>query len=108
MSARLQPQLAVRAIAPLISGMRVLGHDPAPFLDAAQIDASLLSDPDARIPMKAVLELLARAAEVTGDENLGFHLAQHAEIGSFDVLFYLVATSLRLVPRTPESPGLRV
>src|SRR5262249_23054458 len=93
MVARIQPQLTIRAITPLISGLRVLGHDPAPFLNAAQIGSAQIGDPDARVPMKAVLELWARAVEMTGDENLGFHLAQQAEIGSFDVLFYLMATS---------------
>lgn len=71
----------------------MLGHDPTPHLAAAQIDSALLKDPDARVPATAVLEFWTRALETTGDENLGFHLAQHAEIGSFDVLFYLLATS---------------
>jgi hypothetical protein len=71
MAVRLQSQLTVRAITPLISGLRVLGHNPAPFLDAAQIDAGLLRDPDARVPAKAVLEIWTRAVETTGDEKLG-------------------------------------
>src|SRR5262245_53081709 len=93
MSTRLQSQLTVRAVTPLISGLRVLGHDPQPLLNAARIDPVLLSDPDARVPAENVFELWKRAVEKTRDECLGFHLAQHAEIGSFDVLFYLLATS---------------
>ncbi len=93
MAARLESQLTVRAISPLLSGLRVLGHDPTPLLAAAQIDSALLKDPDARVPATAVREFWTRALETTGDENLGFHLAQHADIGSFDVLFYLLATS---------------
>src|SRR5262245_63139382 len=39
------------------------------------------------------MALLARAVEHTGDPNLGLHLAEHAELGSFDVHFYAMASS---------------
>jgi AraC-like DNA-binding protein len=57
------------------------------------IHARMLDDPDIRIPMEAAVDFIGRAVKETGDANLGFHLAQHAEIGSFDVFFYLMATS---------------
>ena len=74
----LEPRLTVRAVRPLVSGLRELGHDPTPTLAAVGIDATTLNDPDGRVPMSAAIALLARAVEQTGDTNLGLHLAEHA------------------------------
>lgn len=89
----LEPRLGIRAIRPLVSGLRVLGHDPAPHLHEAGIRLEVLADPDARVPMTAGLRLLAAAGAATGDDNLGLHLAEAAEIGSFDVAFYAMVSS---------------
>lgn len=43
--------------------------------------------------MTVAMALLARAAEHTGDGNLGLHLAERAALGSFDVHFYAMASS---------------
>lgn len=88
-----QPHLTARAIRPLVSGLRALGHDPAPLLHAFEIDDATLDDPDARVPMASVVGLLARAVETTGDPDLGLHLAERAEPGSFDVQFYAMISS---------------
>jgi AraC-like DNA-binding protein len=89
----LEPHLTSRAIRPLVSGLRALGHDPAPILRAFEISESTVDDPDARIPMRSVIELLVRTAESTGDADLGLHLAERAELGSFDVQFYAMLSS---------------
>ena len=89
----LEPNLTARAVRPLVSGLRALGHDPAPMLRAAGIDEALLGDPDARVPMGQVIGLLSSAAESMGDTALGLHLAEHAELGSFDVGFYAMLSS---------------
>ncbi len=90
---QLKPRLTVRAIRPLVSGLRQSGHDAAPILSAVGIDEAMLSDPDGRVPTSVAMALLARAVEHTGDVNLGLHLAEHAELGSFDVHFYAMASS---------------
>lgn len=87
------PRLTARAIRPLVSGLRAMGLDPSPFLRAAGIDETVLEDPDARIPMRAALSLLAAAVAATGDANLGLHLAQRAEPGSFDAHFFAMLSS---------------
>ena len=89
----LEPYLTVRAILPLVSGLRQMGHDPAPVLAAVRIDHAELSDPDGRVPMSAAIALLASAVNHTDDQNLGLHLAERAELGSFDVHFYAMASS---------------
>ena len=74
----LEPYLTIRAVRPLVSGLEVLGHDPAPLLASSGIDATALRDPDARVPWGTVLSFIARAIDVTGDTNLGLHIAEHA------------------------------
>jgi AraC-like DNA-binding protein len=86
-------RLTARAIRPLVSGLRALGHDPSPFLRAAGIEEPVLEDPDARIPMRAALSLLAGAGDATGDHSLGLHLAERAEPGSFDAHFFAMLSS---------------
>lgn len=70
-----EPRLTSRAVRPLVSGLRALGHDAAPLLRAVGIDDGILDDPDAPIPMSTVLSLIARSVEATGDANLGLHVA---------------------------------
>src|SRR4051812_24228840 len=53
----------------------------------------MLDDPDSRVPTNVAMELLARSVEQTGDSNLGLHLAERAELGSFDVHFFAMASS---------------
>jgi AraC-like DNA-binding protein len=76
-----------------VSGLRALGHDPGPILAAAGVPQAALDDPDARVPMTAGVAVLRRASEVTGDSDIGLHLAERTELGAVDVLFYAMATS---------------
>ncbi len=88
-----EPRLMVRALRPVISGLLTLGYDPAPFLQAQGIGSDLLLDPDATVPMSACVGLLADGVQATGDDHLGLHVAEHAELGSFDVHFYAMVSS---------------
>jgi AraC-like DNA-binding protein len=88
-----EPPLTVRALRPLISGLMTLGYDPVPFLHTQGVDHQLLLDPDATVPMSACVGLLTDGAQATGDDNLGLHVAEEAELGSFDVHFYAMVSS---------------
>jgi AraC-like DNA-binding protein len=70
-----------------------LGYDPVPFLHTQGIDRELLHDPDATVPMSACVGLLAEGVRATGDDNLGLHVAERAELGAFDVHFYAMVSS---------------
>jgi len=48
------------------------------MLSAAGIPASILGDPNARVPQPAMTALWRHALETTGDEYLGIHLAEAA------------------------------
>ena len=76
-----------------MSGLMTLGYDPIPFLHTRGIDSRMLLDPDATVPMSACVGLLADGVRATGDDNLGLHVAEHAELGSFDVHFYAMVSS---------------
>ena len=96
----LEPLLTVRALRPLLSGLEAMGHDPAVFLNRIGIRRLPLDDPDAQVPMRLAVGLLARACADIGDENLGLHLAQRAALTSVDVHFYAMASSRSSAPPT--------
>lgn len=91
-----EPTLTSRAFRPLVSGLRALGHDPDPLLAAVGVSPRALADPDARIPMSAGAGLLARAEAATGDDCIGLHIAEHADLRSVDVHFYAMTASATL------------
>ena len=70
-----------------------MGHDPATVLIGIGLDEQTLSDPDGRVPVSMAAAFFARALDHTGDTNLGLHLAENAELSSFDVHFYAMASS---------------
>lgn len=88
-----EPYLTVRAARPIVSGLRNLGHDPGPILAAVGMDATALDDVDAHIPMSQGVGLLVRGVEMTGDQDLGLHLAERADLGTLDVHFYAMLSS---------------
>jgi AraC-like DNA-binding protein len=88
-----EPRLTVRALRPLMSGLTTLGYDPVPLLNRQGIDSEMLLDPDATMPMSVCVGLLAEGVRATGDDNLGLHVAERAELGSFDVHFYAMVSS---------------
>jgi AraC-like DNA-binding protein len=85
--------LTARALRPVISGLTTLGYDPIPFLQTQGIGRDMLLEPDATVPMSACVGLLADGVRASGDDNLGLHVAEHAELGSFDVHFYAMVSS---------------
>jgi len=88
--------LTARAFRAMLSGIRALGHEPASWLAAADIAAPVLEDPDARIPVATVIEFMTLAVGATGDEHLGLHAAEHAELGAYDAPFYAMHASATL------------
>ena len=76
-----------------MSGLTALGYDPYAFLHTQGIDRHVLLDPDATVSMSACVGLLAEGARATGDDHVGLHVAEQAELGSFDVHFYAMVSS---------------
>ena len=88
-----EPGLAARALRPLVSGLQVLHHDSARIFAAAGLKDAAPVDPDTRVPTSAVMTLWDEAVRLTGDLELGLHIAEHAEIDSFDVTLYAMLAS---------------
>lgn len=93
---KIHSHLTVRAILPLSSGLRALGYDPGEILKPAGLDPKRMDNPDERIPSGMGAAIWDRAMEMTADENIGLRLAQHADLGSFDVHFYAMISSSTL------------
>ena len=89
----MQANLAVRAFQAMMSGLRALGHDPAPWLADAGIAPDSLGNPDGHVPMPCVIEFITAAVAGTGDAHLGLHMAESAELGSFDAPFFAMHAS---------------
>ena len=89
-----------------MSGLRQMGHDPAPVVAAVGLDEKTLSDPDGRVPVSLASAFFARAVRETGDANVGLHLAENAELSSFhSFLRSAVANGTRASPTTLGSNG---
>lgn len=91
-----EPYLTIRAVRPIVSGLRNLGHDPEPILAAADIDPVLLDNPDAQVSMRQGVALFIHGMQRTGDADLGLHLAEHADLSSLDVHFHAMLSSSNL------------
>jgi AraC-like DNA-binding protein len=70
--------------------LKVLQEHPA--IPADLIRPLAENDPDARLPVTVLLELLRGAIELTGDEDLGLHAAESAGLGDMDVLEYAASS----------------
>ena len=73
-----EPGLLVRAFWPIADGLRALGFDPLTILRRSGVSQLDLKNPDASIPHSAVMGFWDQAVNVTGDHDLGLHLAERA------------------------------
>jgi Arabinose-binding domain of AraC transcription regulator, N-term len=88
------PPSAAGAISRLAADhIRAAGIDPAPFLLRAGLSPSLIEDRDARIEVAKQVAFLDLAAEALGDDLLGFHLAEYADLRAAGLLFFVIASS---------------
>lgn len=87
------PQVSARIGALVVQTAAANGVDANALMASVGVDASLLSDPDARIALALEERLWDRAAALTGDEGFGLHAAERLRPGAFDVLDYAVRTA---------------
>ena len=59
-------------------------------------DASVLEDPDNRIPFAQLVALYEQGAALTGDPNFGLHIAECVNLSAFDVVGYCALNSSTL------------
>lgn len=80
-------------ILPLVSYLERNGFPPAPILAAVGIDRADLVAAGARVPHEQAMQLWSQAVEVTGDHQIGLHVAQAVDAGVMDLIEYLARCS---------------
>lgn len=68
-----------------------VGLDPRKVLREAGVDRRVLSDPDARIPARAVADLLERAAAESGCLTIGLRMAESRRLSNLGALSLLIS-----------------
>lgn len=63
------------------------------LLGAGGLDEVVLADPDGRIPLLSLYDVIEAATAATGDECLGLHLATELDLDDLDALGFLMITS---------------
>ncbi len=63
---------------------------------SVKLDPAVLDDPDNRIPFAQLVDLYEKAAELTGDNDFGLHVAENVNLTVFGILGYTVANSSTL------------
>jgi len=92
----LEPRITVRAVQPVVAGLEALGQDVDAILARAPIRRDELQNADGRIPHGTMMEMWRSAVELTGDDNLGLHVAIAAPLASFTVHAYALLSSPNL------------
>lgn len=73
-----------------------LGASRRELLAACSLSEGDLEDPDGRVPLGAVYDLVERATLATGDDCFGLHFAVGITVKDLDALGFLVAASATL------------
>ena len=85
-------------IARLACGLlRKEGKDIRPIATGAGLAVEDVEDPQRRLRASAQIKLLELAARELQDDFLGFHLAHDFELGEIGLVYYVMASSERLV-----------
>jgi AraC-like DNA-binding protein len=85
--------ILVRAANKLIDAVEATGVRKELFLDEVGFDATLLGDPDNRIPYSSIIAMYEQAARVTGDDCFGLHIGERVNPRMFDIIGYIVMNS---------------
>src|ERR1700730_9183413 len=85
--------VSTRSVRPVLGYFRSLGGDVGALLRAAGVDATLFEDAESRIPHDTAIALSAHVARLTGDADVGLHVAERIRPGMFGVIEYVARTS---------------
>src|SRR5262245_24495822 len=69
---------------------RQVGLDPVRMLRRLKLDPAVLSKPDTRVPVAAVVTLLANSAEQSGCVTFGLRMAEARRLSDFGALGLLM------------------
>ena len=69
------------------------GLDTDALLRSSGLTAAQMKNPETRIPVKNQIKFLNQVADALGDDFLGLHLAQEANLRELGLLYYVLASS---------------
>lgn len=79
------------------AALRKRGKDVRPTVTGAGLTVQDVEDPECRLPASAQIKALELAARELQDDYLGFRLARDFELGEIGLVYYVMASSERLV-----------
>jgi AraC-like DNA-binding protein len=85
--------VSTRSVRPLLGFFRSRGGDVQALVRDEKIDPMVFEDSESRIRHDAVVALWNRVATLTGDPDLGLHVAEAIRPGMFGVIEYVARTS---------------
>lgn len=88
--------IQAKAVGKICKAAVARGVKAETLYEAVKLDASVLEDPDSRIPFAQLVALYEKAAEMTGDENFGLHIGESVDLSAFDVVGYCALNSSTL------------
>jgi AraC-like DNA-binding protein len=88
--------IQAKAVEKIATAAAARGVRADSLFEAVNLDASVLDDPDSRIPFAQIVALYEKAAELTGDANFGLHIGQTVNPTAFDVVGYCALNSSTL------------
>ncbi len=90
------PTSWARVVALLIEFATRRGAPKQLLIDAGELHAAVLDQPDARVPLLALYAVIEKAAALTNDPCLGLHFAISLKLEDLDALGFLMITSSTL------------
>ncbi|MBN1626053.1 MAG: AraC family transcriptional regulator [Deltaproteobacteria bacterium] len=81
-----------------------IGINTDDLLKEANVDRSILSNPDNKLPLEYYYAVLDAAIEMTGDPFFGLHMGESADVGDLSIVGYIMA-SCRNVGEAFEKAG---
>lgn len=85
--------ISVSLIRALVDAVVRAGARESSLLESAQVDAAVLTDPQARVTPDTQDRLFLEAIRVTGDAAFGLHMGQTTPVGAFGVPAHMVLHS---------------
>ena len=85
-----------RAVEKIIMASVARGLTAESLYQPVNFDASVLEDPDSRMPFSQLVALYEKAAELTGDANFGLHIGESVDLSAFHVVGYCALNSSTL------------
>lgn len=85
--------MSTRSVRPLVGYVGSRLGDAGALLAAGGVDAALFQDLESRMPHDQAVSLWAHGARLTGDADIGLHVAEASRPGAFGVLEYVARTS---------------